>query len=192
VKARESGMPDEAYWRTFFDAACAIKRLFGAGGCQGDAIEFGSGYGTFTLPAARHTTGTVFALDIEPALIAGLQRKAAAQKIAAIQATVRDFVADGSGLASATQAHALLYNLLHLEEPVALLQEAWRVLQPGGRLSVMHWRSDIPTPRGPSLDIRPSPTQCKGWIAAAGFAHIQDVDIVDCCPYHFGMVAIRE
>lgn len=192
MKARESGMPDEAYWNTFFDVECAIKRLLGAGGCQGDAIEFGSGYGTFTLPAARHTTGTLFALDIEPALIASLHGKAARQGIANIQATVRDFVADGSGLASATQAHALVYNLLHLEQPVALLQEAWRVLQPGGRLSVIHWRSDIPTPRGPSLDIRPSPAQCKGWIAAAGFASIQDVDVSDCCLYHFGIVATRE
>jgi SAM-dependent methyltransferase len=192
VKARESGMPDETYWNTFFDAERAIKRLFGAGGCQGDAVEFGSGYGTFTLPAARHTTGTVFALDIEPALIASLHGKATRQGIANIQATVRDFVADGAGLASATQAHALLYNLLHLEEPVALLQEAWRVLRPGGRLSVMHWRSDIPTPRGPSLDIRPSPAQCREWMTVAGFTHIQDVDVADCCPYHFGIVATRE
>ena len=43
MKARESGMPDEAYWNTFFDAARAIKQLFGAEGCRGDAIEFGSG-----------------------------------------------------------------------------------------------------------------------------------------------------
>ena len=75
----------------------------------------------------------------------------------------------------------MVYSLLHLEEPVTLLQEAWRVLQPGGRLSVMHWRRDIPTPRGPSLDIRPSPEQCKEWIVAAGFVHIKDVDVADYC-----------
>jgi ubiquinone/menaquinone biosynthesis C-methylase UbiE len=85
----------------------------------------------------------------------------------------------------------MVYNLLHLEEPVALLHEACRVLQPGGRLSVIHWRRDIPTPRGPSLAIRPTPGQCKEWIAAAGFHRIQDVDISACCPYHFGLVALR-
>ena len=192
MKARESGMPDEVYWNTFFDAESAIKRMFGAGGCRGDAIEFGSGYGTFTLAAARHTAGTVFALDIEPELIAHVRQCAATQGITNIQATLRDFVTEGTGLAPATQAHAMIYNLLHLEAPMTLLAEAYRVLQPGGRLSVMHWRRDIPTPRGPSLDIRPSPTQCKVWIAAAGFAHIEDIDVTDCCPYHFGIVATRE
>ena len=192
AKARESGMPDEVYWATFFDADCLIERFFVFSDCSGHVVEFGSGYGAFTLAAARRTTGTVFALDIEPALIAHVQQRAKAQGVTNTQATVRDFVADGAGLASATQTHAMVYNLLHLEEPVTLLQEAWRVLQPGGRLSVIHWRRDIPTPRGPSLAIRPSPQQCKEWIVAAGFAHIEDVDVADCCPYHFGIVATRE
>jgi SAM-dependent methyltransferase len=145
----------------------------------GHVVEFGSGYGAFTLAAARRTTGTVFALDIEPSLIAHVQQRATAQGVTNIQASVRDFVAEGIGLASATQTHAMVYNLLHLEEPVTLLAEAYRVLRPGGRLSVIHWRRDIPTPRGPSLAIRPSPQQCKEWIAAAGYVHIEDVDRYD-------------
>lgn len=192
AKARESGMPDEAYWSTFFDADALIARLFDGVDGRGNVAEFGSGYGTFTLPAARRTAGIVYALDIEADLIAHLRHKAAAQGIANIHARVRDFVAAGSGLAPATQDHAMLYNLLHLEAPVVLLQEAYRVLQPGGRLSVIHWRSDVPTPRGPSLDIRPTPAQCATWIAAAGFGHIQHVDVADCCPYHYGIVASRE
>ncbi len=192
MKARESGMPDEAYWETFFDAARLVSRMFGADGCQGDVVEFGCGYGTFTLPAALHTAGTLFALDIEPALIAHVRQKAATQGIANLQATVRDFVTAGSGLAPATLAHAMVYNLLHLEQPVALLQEAYRVLRPGGRLSVIHWRRDIPTPRGPSLDIRPTPAQCQAWMEAAGFHAIQPVDIADCCPYHYGLTAVRQ
>ena len=146
AKARESGMPDEAYWETFFDADCLIERFFGGADCSGHVVEFGSGYGAFTLAAARRTTGTVFALDIEPSLIAHVQQRATAQGVTNIQTSVRDFVAEGIGLASATQTHAMVYNLLHLEEPVTLLAEAYRVLRPGGRLSVIHWRRDIPTP----------------------------------------------
>ena len=159
--------------------------------CPGSVVEFGSGYGTFTLPAARLTTGTVTALDIEPELITRLRQKALDQSIHNVDARLRDFVADGSGLASQTQAHAMIYNLLHVETPVALLAEAHRVLQPGGRLSVIHWRSDIPTPRGPTLEIRPSPQQCKAWMAEAGFRLIQDVDLSPCCRYHFGIIALR-
>lgn len=97
----------------------------------------------------------------------------------------------GTGLESETQSHAMIYNLLHVEEPVALLREAYRVLQPGGNLSVIHWRSDIPTPRGPALDIRPSPAQCRVWMEQAGFRHIHDVDVAKCCAYHFGIIAVR-
>jgi ubiquinone/menaquinone biosynthesis C-methylase UbiE len=85
----------------------------------------------------------------------------------------------------------MIYNLLHIEQPVALLKEAHRVLERGGKVSVIHWRSDLPTPRGPSLAIRPTPEQCKVWLTAAGFQTIQDVNLNDCCQYHFGIVAQR-
>ena len=191
MKARESGMPDEEYWNTFFDAECVVGKVFSGKGYPGSVVEFGSGYGTFTLPAARQAAGSVTALDIEPELITRLRQKALAQSVHNVDACLRDFVAEGTGLARQTQAHAMIYNLLHIETPVALLEEAHRVLQPGGRLSVIHWRSDIPTPRGPSLDIRPSPQQCKEWIAEVGFWLIQDVDLSPCCRYHFGITAVR-
>lgn len=80
---------------------------------------------------------------------------------------------------------------LLVTKPVDLLREARRVLREGGRLSVMHWRSDIPTPRGPPLDIRPSPDRCRAWIAEAGFSQAQFVDLSEVCPFHFGLVATR-
>ena len=189
MKGRESGMPDEAYWRTFFDAECIIQKLFGEARLQGNVVEFGSGYGTFTLPAASHTDGIVLALDIEPDLIEELRQKAAAQSLQNIHAERRDFVSDGTGLGAGTQVHVMIYNLLHLDQPVELLKEAYRILQIGGKLSVIHWHSDISTPRGPSLSIRPTPEQCKAWIATAGFHTIQDVNLHDCCQFHFGIVA---
>lgn len=76
MKGRESGMPEERYWNSFFDADCVVRKLFGEKGCQGDVVEFGCGYGTFTFPAARHSMGNVFALDIEPDLIEILRQKA--------------------------------------------------------------------------------------------------------------------
>jgi ubiquinone/menaquinone biosynthesis C-methylase UbiE len=191
MKVRDSGMPEEAYWNSFFAAELLIKTTFGAEGCQGNVSEFGCGYGTFTLPAAKQTTGTVFVFDIEPELIAHLRRKLAAQSIHNVRACLRDFVADGTGLESQTQSHAMIYNLLHMEKPVELLKEAYRILQPGGSLSVIHWRSDIPTPRGPALAIRPIPAQCKTWIRQVGFRLIQDVDLAECARYHFGIVAVR-
>jgi ubiquinone/menaquinone biosynthesis C-methylase UbiE len=190
MKGRESGMPDETYWASFFDADVALEKLLGSR-VDGNVIEFGCGYGSFTVPAARRTAGYVTGLDIEPEMVDCVRRKAAACNLTNIQVEVRDFVAHGTGVATASQAHAMIFNLLHLEQPVSLLREAYRTLQDGGVLSVIHWRSDIPTPRGPSLAIRPTPEQCREWMAAAGFHSIESVDLQTCCPFHFGLLARR-
>lgn len=191
MKGRESGMPEEAYWATFFDPEATLDRLLPEDANSGNLIEFGCGYGTFTLPGARRIAGIVTALDIEPEMVAFVRQKAEAEGVGNIRPAVRDFVADGTGLEDSSQQHAMIFNLLHLENPVALLHEAHRVLISGGALSVIHWRSDIPTPRGPSLDIRPSPEQCRAWLEAAGFRSINDVDLGACSPYHFGLLGRR-
>ncbi len=190
MKGRESGMPDEACWASFFETEVAMDRLLGAA-VPGNVIEFGCGYGSFTVPAARRTSGRVVALDIEPEMVACVRQKAAAFDLPNIQAELRDFVAQGTGVDSGSQAHAMIFNLLHLEQPVALLREAYRTLQDGGSLSVMHWRSDIQTPRGPPLAIRPTPEQCRQWMAEAGFHTIEFVDLQACCPFHFALLARR-
>ncbi len=191
MKGRESGMPDEAYWSSFFNIEAALEKLLGQGVLPGNVVEFGCGYGTFTVPTARRTQGIVTALDIEPGMVAYIRQKAETSALPNIRAEQRDFVEHGTGLKTGTQMHAMIFNLLHLEQPVALLQEAYRILQPNGVLSVIHWRSDIPTPRGPSLIIRPTPEQCKAWLTEAGFNAIQSVALQDYCPFHFGLVARR-
>lgn len=190
MKGRESGMPGEDYWNGFFEAECVIREIFGAEDCPGDVVEFGCGYGTFTFPAARHASGIVHALDIEPDLIARLQTRVKREAIANVVAECRDFVAHGTGLGSGSQSHAMIYNLLHIENPGGLIREARRVLRPNGRLSVIHWRSDVPTPRGPSPEIRPTPEQCAAWMEAAGFREVRAVDLQQCGPFHFGLVAL--
>ncbi len=191
MKIRESGMPDEVHWASFFDGEAAVGKLFGAAEVQGDVIEFGCGYGSFTMPAARRTSGLVTALDMEPEMIAVVRGKAAELGLTNIRAELRDFMADGAGVAAGSQAHAMIFNLLHLAQPQDLLREARRTLREGGVLSVMHWRSDIPTPRGPPLEIRPTPQQCRRWMADAGFRNVEAVDLQEACPFHFGLTGRR-
>lgn len=191
MKGRDSGMPEESWWASFFNAEGALEAFWEESAQQGNVVEFGCGYGTFTLPAALRTTGVVTALDIEPDMVVYVRAKAAESRLKNIRAVQRDFVEDGSGLEAGSQSHAMIFNLLHLEDPVALLREAYRVLKPGGMVSIMHWRSDIPTPRGPALDIRPQPQQCKPWLMDAGFDDVRWVDLASFCPYHYGLVAWR-
>lgn len=190
MKGRESGMPDEACWKKFFNTEIVIDRLMGPI-VEGNVIEFGCGYGLFTIQVAQRTTGYVTALDIEPAMVNCVHQKAIACNFSNVQVKERDFVAHGTGAATGSQVHAMIYNLLHLEKPVHLLREAYRTLQDGGVLSVIHWRSDITTPRGPSLAIRPTPEQCQAWMIEAGFHAIKSVDLQSCSPFHFGLLGQR-
>lgn len=189
MKGRESGMPQEDAWAEFFDADAAMALLWPQG--DGDVVELGSGYGTFTVVAAARTKGTLTAIDIEPDMVDYTRAKAASRGLSNIHAVLRDVVAEGLGLPVASQAHAMVYNLLHIEEPVALLRKIRESLCPGGTVSVIHWRSDMPTPRGPSLAIRPSPGDCRRWMAEAGFQAIREVDLAHACPYHYGLIATR-
>ena len=182
-------MPEEVLWASFFKADVALAHLWPKP--QGDVVELGCGFGTFTLAAARLTKGIVTALDIDPEMIATVKAKAEALGLSNVRVLEHDFVAGDLGVAPHSQAHVMIYNLLHMEEPVQLLRKAYNALEAEGTVSVMHWRSDVPTPRGPPMDIRPTAEQCAEWLAEAGFAQVEHVNLGDSCPFHYGLIARR-
>lgn len=188
MKVRDSGMPEEEMWARFFDPE-AILRTFGIDRGIQDLVEFGCGYGTFTLAAGR-AAETVYAFDIESDLVSLVQEKSRNNGLGNVLATVRDFVGQGTGLDDDAVDAALLFNILHHEEPVALMTEARRILKPGGILAVIHWNYDPSTPRGPSLEIRPRPEQCIGWGRQSGFS-FDERHRYDFPPYHFGLKFIK-
>lgn len=189
MKTRESGMPDKGMWRSFFDPE-AILTALGLDNVVRDAVDFGCGYGTFAIPAARRVKGTLYGLDIEAEMVAECKRLAAAEGLHNAQFEQRDFVKDGSGLPDDSAEYAMLFNILHAEERLILLREAWRILKPGGRLAVMHWNYDSSTPRGPSMDIRPQPEDCLNWMKQVDF--VIEGDIINLPPYHYGLIGRKK
>lgn len=185
MKVRDSGMPEEAMWDRFFDPASILARL-GLTPETSSAVDLGCGYGTFTIPAASLIGGTVHGFDIEPEMIRATVTKAQSAGLSNVQLHLRDFVAEGTGLPDASVGYVMLFNILHAEHPDRLLREAYRVLMPNGIAAVMHWISDRPTPRGPSLEIRPHPADCRRWMIGEGFR--VEGGVVDLPPYHFGVV----
>ena len=186
MKTRESGMPPEEMWNGFFDPPAVLKKLGLTANCR-DVFEFGCGYGTFTIPAAQINQGTVHALDIEPKMIDATKAKMLSSKVSNVNLRIRDFIADGSGMPVESIDYVLLFNILHAVERDAMLNEAWRILASNGSLAVMHWNYDSNTPRGPSMEIRPRPSDCKSWVEKSGFQMIGS-DSIDLPPFHYGFV----
>ena len=189
MKTRESGMPPEDMWQEFFEPTSILTKLSLDANC-GDVLEFGCGYGTFTIPAAQTVRGIVYAMDIEPEMLATTRAKAATAGLHNVELMQRDFVTEGSGLAEGTVDYVMLFNILHAEERRLMLCEAWRVLRPSGKLAIIHWNFDATTPRGPSMSIRPKSGDCQIWAEEVGFVPISPAEI-DLPPYHYGLVLER-
>ncbi len=188
MKIRESGMPEEALWEGFFQPEELLRRLE-LDASIGEVVDLGCGYGTFAIPAAAMVSGRVHALDLDPDMVAATQRRAQVKGLTNVRCYQRDLIAQGTGLTAASVDYAMVFNILHGDTPHVLLYEVLRVLRPGGKVGIIHWRYDPGTPRGPSLAIRPRPEQCRQWATEVGFEVHQPY--IDLSPYHYGMVGTK-
>jgi 2-polyprenyl-3-methyl-5-hydroxy-6-metoxy-1,4-benzoquinol methylase len=188
MKTRESGMPTEEMWEEFFDPEATLQRMEIHAGMQ-TVLDFGCGYGTFSIPAARMIQGRVIGFDIDPEMIEHSQIAAAKVGVRNAQFILRDFVEQGTGLADGNADFVMLFNLLHAEDPHTLIREAWRNLAPEGVLAVSHWNHDTSTPRGPSMEIRPTPEDCRRWMTEGGFEVRPGT--LDLPPWHYGLLGFK-
>lgn len=179
-------MPDEDLWSSFFD----VERIFDGMQVNSgiiDAADFGCGYGTFTIPAAQRIRGILYAIDIEPEMLRTVNLKARNKGLANVRTILSDLFREGSSLGNDSVDYVMLFNLLHSEDPLILLREAFRVLRMEGRVGIVHWIRDASTPRGPPLEMRPTVEQSVGWCREAGF-HASSALSMELKPYHFGLV----
>jgi len=113
MKVFESGMRNEAYWNSLFDIPTIIDWL-DLKSITAPIAEVGYGYGTFTVPIAKQTPQTIYAIDIESSMI-----ETASRNVGHVSVTN---VAGSVGL-------VLLFNILHSSERVQMLREASRILK---------------------------------------------------------------
>lgn len=188
---RESCMPSKEIWEEFFDPQKIVQTLITPTNSPLSIVELGCGYGTFTLSASLVPSSKIIAYDINEEHLYYLQREIERKSLSNIQLIKHDFVKKGISQKNDSIDHIMIYNLLHLEDPLSLLQEVNRVLKDQGDISVIHWRSDITTPRGPDLSIRPTQKQCCKWIEKSGFTNVQNKDISNFAPYHYAITATK-
>ncbi|OFX79193.1 MAG: methyltransferase type 11 [Bacteroidetes bacterium GWE2_29_8] len=184
MKIQDSGMPAENMWANFFEPQLILKKM-GLNSNMNDIVDLGSGYGTFSIPAAKIIKGKVHAFDIDYGMISKTKEKIKEMGIANINIYLRDFIKKGTSLLPNTIDYVMLFNILHHNNPYQILNEVYKILKKDAIASIIHWRSDIETPRGPALDIRPNQQICKKWALESGFK-IQKEMFLE--PYHFGII----
>lgn len=184
MKVVESGMPEEEIWGAFFKPEEILGKM-GLSKDVGDIVDFGSGYGSFTIPAAEMVSGTVYAIDIEEELVESLNEKIKVFGARNVNVSHMDLVSEGSGLDDGSVDYVMLFNILHGNQSGKLLSEAYRILRTGGRIGVIHWNYDPKTPRGPPMELRLEPEQIVRLAENINFKLERKLDLK---PYHFGVI----
>jgi ubiquinone/menaquinone biosynthesis C-methylase UbiE len=181
-------MPAEELWASFFNVDLILSELQINSGIS-DLVEVGCGYGTFTIPTAKIISENVYAFDIEEEMLDIITQKLNNEPVSNVILEQRDILKQTTGLSNNSIDYVMLFNILHHESPIDFLDEAFRILKPNGKVGIIHWRSDVETPRGPDLTIRPKPDQILQWIDWQKFSIYNEPKIIE--PYHFGLILSR-
>ena len=129
--------------------------------------DIGAGTGYFSMRlAASPARPTVFAVDLEPSMVAHLTARAAAEKranVVAVQAT-----ASSPNLPEAMDVVLVVDTYHHIPNRPVYFAGVREKLRPGGRLAIVDFRKGAPG-GGPPDAFRFTPDQIGEELAAAGF-----------------------
>lgn len=118
---------------------------------EGDVLcDIGAGTGVFTVPAAKMTTNTIYALDVDQEMLDIIAGKAAKEKLTNIE--LLKVTEDDTGIARESLDIALMSTVLHhIEDQPKYLQKVRDMLKPNGTVAIIEFHKRE-TEKGPSLD----------------------------------------
>jgi ubiquinone/menaquinone biosynthesis C-methylase UbiE len=133
----------------------------------GQAVaDIGAGTGYFSAKLAKSPAApTVYAVDIEPAMVAHLTTRAAKEglkNLVAVQAGP-----DGPNLPVPVDTVLIVDTFHHIPDRVAYFTRLRRSIKPGGQLVIVDFRKDAPS--GPPVEFRFMPDQITSELSRAGF-----------------------
>lgn len=144
--------------------------------------DLGAGTGVFTVPLAKAAgpTGRVYAIDVDPGLLAIVNDKA---KIASLP-TIQTIVAgnDDPRLPEPVDLIFICDTMHHLPNQAEYVKRLPKLLRPGGRVAVIdfaegHW------PAGHE-SFKITPGQVDEWMTAAGFTRSASHTFLETNFYH--------
>ncbi|HSW59063.1 MAG TPA: methyltransferase domain-containing protein [Dehalococcoidales bacterium] len=143
---------DEKERRTFQDPEGILNKI----GLNEDhtLIDIGCGQGFFTLPAARIVgpRGKNFAIDSNPEAVLLLKKKATEAGLNNIFLAVQE--AEAGPVCDRCADFVFLGIVLHdFRDPLKVLQNAVKMLKPGGKLINLDWKKET-MDKGPPVEKR--------------------------------------
>ena len=128
--------------------------------------DIGAGTGYFTVRLAEAVpAGMVYAVDIEPAMIEHIRKRAAAahlENVTAVLATPHD-----AKLPRLVDAVIIVDTYHHIPDRTSYFRDLRKSLTPSGRVAIIDFRKD--SPEGPPPEFRFEADQITGEMKEAGF-----------------------
>jgi len=151
--------------------------------------DFGSGSGYFTILMAKKVgeSGIVTAVDVLESALDTLRAKAANEGLGNIKTVRANLeVLGSSGLSDNSQDSVLIANVLFQSTGKAsIIEEARRIIKPGGSLIVIDWRKGTGG-LGPPDDLRTDKEEMKQLVSYSnGWQFGQDIDAG---AFHYGLI----
>jgi len=149
-------------------------------------VDVGAGSGFFAFPAADRVggTGRVFAVDVSEELVGLLRERSEARKLRNLEPLLSS--PSHIPLEDAVGDVVLLANVLH-GIPPSTVDEAVRVLRPGGRLIDVDWKKEAGSD-GPPVQHRLSAAEARRALVAHGLRLRASFDLG---PHHYVLVLER-
>lgn len=184
-------MPDANWWQALWsDPLAVLERVGFETGMI--AVDLCCGDGHFTAPMSALLQGRVYAVDLDPNMLA--RARSAVEAAGAPDCTwIEGDARDMARLVPEPVDIVFIANTFHgVPDQTALARSAVEILKPGGAFVVVNWhaiaREDTPVlgqPRGPRTELRMSPEDVRQVVERAGLSLSH---VVELPPYHYGAV----
>lgn len=150
--------------------------------------DFGCGSGYFSIPIAKLATeGMVHSLDVLPSALESVTSRAKMEGLSNVVATRVNLEKEGgSKLAGDSIDWVILKDMLFQNKGKnVILQEALRVLKPGGKALIIEWNKKD-SGIGPVETMKVSEAELESLIQSQGFRIEKKMEFGD---LHFGFIA---
>lgn len=136
-------------------------------------VGAGTGYFSSRL-AASAAAPRVYAVDVEPSMVAYLTERATRERLSTMTAVLA--MADRTNLPEPVDLVLVVDTYHHIPNRVAYFRALTASLRPGGRLAIIDFRKE--SPEGPPVEYRFTPEQITGELADAGFVLTETHDFL--------------